>query len=191
MTTAVSIFGSGNMGTALGDLLAAADISVQQVSKSRGQKITGDVVVLAVPYEALSDISKKYGKQFHGRIVVDITNPVNFDTFAELKVPVGSSAAAELQQALPGARVVKAFNTNFAATLSAGQLGGVKTTVLIAGDDDDAKKSLTGIVETCGLSAVNVGGLDRAHELEALAFLQITLANNGTINWSGGFSLNH
>jgi len=98
--TTVSIFGTGNMGTAIGDLLAAGGASVQHVTRDPNEPITGDIVVLAVPFEALDDIVARYRDQLAGRTVVDITNPLNFDTFAELKVPAGSSAAAGLQAAL-------------------------------------------------------------------------------------------
>ena len=69
--------------------------------------------------------------------------------------------------------MVKAFNTNFAATLAAGTVGDQPTTVLIAGDDADAKSLLAGIVTAGGLRAVDAGSLRRARELEALGFLQI------------------
>ena len=184
-----TIFGSGNMGGAIGELLSVAGASVQHVGESENATIEGDVVILAVPYEALSDIVKRYGNQLHGRVVVDITNPVDFETFDALKVPAGSSAAAELQAALPDARVVKAFNTTFADTLSSKQVGPNATTVLVAGDDDGAKEKLIDAVRACGLAAVDAGPLARAHELEGLGFLQLTLANDEKISWSAGFGL--
>ena len=72
--------------------------------------------------------------------------------------------------------MLKAFNTNFAGTLAAGTVGDLPTTVLIAGDDADAKSLLAGIVTSGGLKAIDAGSLSRARELEALGFLQITLA---------------
>jgi predicted dinucleotide-binding enzyme len=121
--------------------------------------------------------------------VVDITNPVDFETFDRLVVPADSSAAAELQAALPEARVVKAFNTTFAGTLTAGTVGGVPTTVLVAGDDASAKELLAGIVTAAGLRAVDAGSLRRARELEALGFQQITLAAGEHVSWAGGFAV--
>ena len=79
-----------------------------------------------------------------GKTVVDITNPLNFETFDSLTVPADSSAAAELAAALPSSKVLKAFNTTFAATLGAKEVGPNKTTVLIAGDDADAKADAGG-----------------------------------------------
>lgn len=187
--TTITIFGNGNMGSAIGGLFSSGGAEVSHVTHAGSEPITGDIVVLAVPYESLQDIVKDYADQFAGRIVVDITNPLDFDTFDSLKVPAGSSAAAELQNALPHSKILKAFNTNFAATLSDQQVGINPTTVLVAGDDDAAKQTFSGAVVAGGMPVVDVGKLVRAHELEALGFLQLTLANNDTIAWSAGFAL--
>ena len=104
-------------------------------------------------------------------------------------MPADSSAAAEIAAALPQSRVLKAFNTTFAGTLAAGTVGPLPTTVLIAGDDADAKSLLAGIVTAGGLRAVDAGSLRRARELEALGFLQLTLAAAEKISWTGGFGL--
>ena len=120
---------------------------------------------------------------------MDITNPLNFETFDSLVVTPDSSATAEIAAALPQSRVLKAFNTTFAATLSAGTVGPLTTTVLIAGDDADAKSTLAGIVTGGGLQSVDAGALTRARELEALGFLQLTLAASEKVSWTGGFGL--
>ena len=124
-----------------------------------------------------------------GKVVVDITNPVNFETFDGLTVAADGSATAEIAAALPDAKVLKAFNTNFAATLASGTVGDLTTTVLVAGDDVDAKSLLTGIVTSGGLKAIDAGSLARARELEALGFLQITLAAGEKVAWTGGFGI--
>ena len=106
-----------------------------------------------------------------------------------MKVPVDSSAAAGLQSALPDSRVVKAFNTTFAATLTTKTVGPNTTTVLVAGDDTDAKHTVVEAVRASGIAALDAGSLNRARQLEALGFLQLTLANSGRIDWSGGFAV--
>lgn len=180
------------MGTAISGVLTKGRAAVQTIDSSEtSEQITGDVVVLAVPYPALDKIAADYGAQLAGKTVVDITNPLDFATFDRLVVPAGSSAAAELQNRLPGATVLKAFNTNFAATLASGKVGDEKTTVLIAGDDDDAKVGLASALRAGGVDAVDVGPLARAHELEAIGFLQLTLAASEKIAWTGGFALLH
>ena len=137
----------------------------------------------------VDSILTAYGDQFDGKIVVDITNPLNFDTFDSLTVPVGSSAAAEIQARLPESTVVKAFNTTFAGTLVGKQVGNQSTTVLIAGDDTSAKQTLAAAIEAGGISTIDAGSLSRAHELEALGFLQLTLAAGEQISWTGGFAV--
>ena len=188
--TNLSILGTGNMGQAIASIAAKGGHSVQQLGQNDvDTAVTGDVVVLAVPYPAISDILAKRGEQLAGKIVVDITNPLNFETFDSLVVPADSSAAAEIAAALPQSRVLKAFNTTFAGTLAAGTVGSLTTTVLIAGDDADAKSTLAGIVTSGGLKAIDAGSLSRARELEALGFLQLTLAASEKIGWNAGFAL--
>jgi 8-hydroxy-5-deazaflavin:NADPH oxidoreductase len=186
----ISIIGSGNMGQAIAGLASKGGNTVELVNSSdAGKAVTGDIVVLAVPYPSVAQVIAERGTQLAGKIVVDITNPLNFETFDELTVPADGSAAAEIAVALPSARVVKAFNTNFAGTLASGVVGGQTTTVLIAGDDADAKALLAGVVGAAGLRAVDAGGLKRARELEALGFLQITLAAGEKVSWTGGFAV--
>ncbi len=122
--TTITIFGNGTMGQAIAGVLARGGADIQHIgSAETSTQIAGDIVVLAVPYPALAVIADTYGDQLAGKTVVDITNPLDFATFDALVVPVGSSAAAELQARLPDARVLKAFNTNFAATLASGTVG--------------------------------------------------------------------
>lgn len=185
----VTIFGTGNMGTAIAGVLAAGGASVEHIGSDGVGTITGDVVVLAVPYPALQSIAATYGNQLAGKIVIDITNPLNFETFDSLVVPAGSSATAELARTLPDSAVLKAFNTNFAATLAAKKVGDVQTTVLIAGDDAEAKQTVVDLVSAGGVTAVDAGSLERAHELEAIGFLQLTLAAGEKISWTGGFGI--
>jgi predicted dinucleotide-binding enzyme len=189
--TSATIFGTGNMGTAIGDLLAAGGTSVEHLDTTSDTSagIAGDLVILAVPYPALTDIVEKYADKLTNKIVVDITNPLNFETFDSLVVAPGSSAAAELAAALPDSHVLKAFNTSFAGTLAAKAVGPHKTTVLIAGDNADAKSTLANAVQAGGIDAVDAGSLSRAHELEAVGFLQLTLAASDKIGWTGGFGI--
>ncbi|VXB63834.1 NADPH-dependent F420 reductase [Aeromicrobium sp. 9AM] len=188
--TNLSIIGTGNMGQAIAAIADKGGHSVQLLgSGDTATQVTGDVVVLAVPYGAVDDVIAQRGEQLADRIVVDITNPLNFETFDSLVVTSDSSATAEIAAALPQSRVLKAFNTTFAATLGAGVVGPLPTTVLIAGDDTDAKSTLSDIVTAGGLKAIDAGALNRARELEALGFLQLTLAATEKVSWSGGFGV--
>jgi 8-hydroxy-5-deazaflavin:NADPH oxidoreductase len=186
----VSIIGTGNMGQAIAGVVRKGGSTVELLgSGDTDQPVTGDVVVLAVYYGSLADVLTQRGDQLAGRIVVDITNPVDTATFDSLVVPPDGSAAAEIAAKLPQSRVIKAFNTTFAATLAAGALGEQPTTVLMAGDDEEAKSAVADIVTAAGLRALDAGSLRRARELEALGLLQITLAAGQKIGWTGGFAL--
>lgn len=206
--TNVSIIGAGNMGPAIAAIaakggasvqllardaekarIAAADVGAQATSGVIGDALSGDIVVLALPYPAVSDVISAYRAQLDGKVIVDITNPLDFSTFDSLVVPADSSAAQLIAAELPNASVLKAFNTTFAATLASGKVGDQPTTVLIAGDDESAKQSLSGVLEAGGVSTLDAGALKRARELEALGFLQLTLAATEKVSWAGGFAV--
>lgn len=197
----VTIIGAGNMALGIGTRLrAAADLQIldRDPDKARAlagalgasagalgsAPVRGEVVVLAVPYPAVAEVVNRVGDQLTGRIVVDITNPVDFATFDSLVTPPGSSAAEEIARLLPRARVVKAFNTTLAATLVTGDVGGHPLDVFIASDDADAAKTLRALVESGGLRPIEVGPLRRARELEPTGFLHMAVQQpiNGQFN---------
>ena len=204
--TAITVIGTGNMGQAIAGIAAKGGSTVQILARDLekagtaaasinasagvvGDAISGEIVVLALPYPALAEVAGIYGDQLANKVVVDITNPVDFATFDGLVVPADSSAAAELAALVPAAKVVKAFNTTFAATLAAGELGGEPTVVQIAGDDEAAKKLLADVIVAGGLKVADAGALKRARELEALGFLQMVLAVREQISWTGGYAI--
>lgn len=188
--TTVSIIGNGNMGTAIGGIVAAGGNTVEFVGRDTSEQVTGDIVILAVPYPSVAEIVEARREQLAGKIVVDITNPLNFETFDSLVVPADASSAAELAAKLPESRVLKAFNTNFAATLAAKTVGEAQpTTVLVAGDDELAKQALIDVVRAGGVNAVDAGKISRARELESIGFLQLTLAVQEKVGWNAGVAL--
>jgi hypothetical protein len=206
--TNLTIIGNGNMARGIAtralaggqtvEILGQDAAKAQELAAELGAGVTfgttvdapqGDIVVLAVPFDAAKSIVRAYGDALAGKTVVDITNPVNFETFDGLTVAPDGSATAEIAAALPDSQVLKAFNTNFAGTLAAGTVGSLPTTVLIAGDDADAKAILAGIVTSGGLRAIDAGSLARARELESQGFLQITLAAGEKVSWTGGFGV--
>jgi predicted dinucleotide-binding enzyme len=159
--------------TAKADALAAelsGDVRAGQV----GDALAGDVVVLAVWYAAVDDVLGRYGDQLEGKVLVDITNPIDVDTFEPLNLDAGS-AAQEIAAKARGAKVVKAFNTTFAATLGEGRVAGQPLDVLLASDDEDAKASVAQLVADAGLRPIDAGPLRRAHELEALGYLHMAI----------------
>lgn len=185
----ITIFGKGNMGQAIGKNFAEAGNTVQYYGSKDIAQHLGDIVIMAVPYPALAALAKQYQTELAGKIVVDITNPLNFETFDELVVPTDSSSAEQLQKLLPASTVLKAFNTTFAATLQSGKIGDLPTAVLVAGDDEDTKATFKSALASSTLRVLNAGKLKRAREMEANGFLQMTLAASKQIGWDGGFGV--
>jgi NADPH-dependent F420 reductase len=155
-----------------------------------GDGIAGaDIVVLALPYAAAGEVAAAHRDELAGKVVVDISNPVDFATFDSLVVPAGTSAAEQIAAAAPGARVVKAFNTTFAGNLVTGEAGGAPLDVFIAGDDADAKQAVTDLAASGGLRPIDAGPLKRARELEGFQFLHMTLQQVLGTNWSSAIKI--
>ena len=189
----ITIIGTGNMARGIATralsggnavtLLGTSEANAQELASQLdgpvatgtvGDPLAGEIVVLAVPYDAVAGIAERYGAQLDGKVVVDITNTVDFSTFTPLALPAGSGAQ-ELAAKAPAASVVKAFNTTFAGTLVEGEVAGQPLDVLIAADDEDAKAKVVELVAASGLRAVDAGPLARAHELEGLGYLHMAL----------------
>jgi 8-hydroxy-5-deazaflavin:NADPH oxidoreductase len=96
-----------------------------------------EIVFMAVPFTAIGDIVKTAGAAFDGKTLVDVTNALN----ANMSFAVGftTSGAEELQEKVSKARVVKAFNTVFAAHMETGRVGDQALTAFVAGDNAAAK----------------------------------------------------
>jgi 8-hydroxy-5-deazaflavin:NADPH oxidoreductase len=190
----VTIIGTGNMARAIGKRLTAGGHRVTVLGKEidaaeavidelgagsakagrSGEPIDDEVVVLAVYYPDAKAAVEGYGDGLSGKVLVDITNPVN-ETYDDLVTPPDGSAAQELAQRAPGARVVKAFNTTFANTLAEGRVGEHPLDVFLAGDDQEAKATVSKLVEDGGLRPVDAGSLKRARELEAAGLLHMSV----------------
>ena len=184
----ITIFGKGNMGTAIGGLFEDAGNKVSYIGSKDTADTLGDIVVLAVNYPVIAGILDTYKEALKGKIIIDISNPVNTETFDGLVVPADASAAAVIAD-LVAARVVKGFNVNFAASLSNKKVGDNTTTVLLALDDHDAKEDIIKALDGSGVRVKDAGSLKRARELEAIGFLQIKLAASENISWNNGFAL--
>jgi predicted dinucleotide-binding enzyme len=209
--TGITIIGSGNMARGIGTRAVAAGAALQIIDRdgvhaqllaselapatagTLGDVFTGDIVVLALPYDAAREVVTQHADALAGKIIVDITNPIDFSTFDALVVEPGTSAAEELSTLAPAsADVVKAFNTTFAGTLVAGEVKGIPLDVMIAGDDADARAAVAEFVTASGMHPVDVGPLRRARELEAFQLLVMTLQANPdatAFNWDSGLKL--
>ncbi len=190
----IAILGTGNMAKGLAGLFDAAGYDVvigsrdplraAEAARTIGPRVAGtglaeaaagaDTVVLAIPFDGAADVLAAAG-DLTGKIVIDITNPLTAD-YAGLTIGHSTSAAEEIARLVPGARVVKAFNTVFAGVLQAGgKVGGQPVTVFVAGDDDAATQAVEAIAVKAGFAVQQAGALARARYLEPVAGLNIAL----------------
>src|SRR3954447_23322317 len=193
----VTLIGTGNMARGIGSRVlagghrltvvgkdaqraeaVAADIGGEAIVRTAvlGDPLEAEVVILAVYYPDARAAVERYADQLAGKVVVDITNPVN-ETLDGLVVPLDGSATNELAGLAPGARFVKAFNTTFAGTLTKGTVAGQALDVLIAGNDEDAKGQVAALARDGGLNPIDVGPQKRARELEAAGLLHMAVQN--------------
>lgn len=190
----ILIIGTGNMGRGIATRALAGKNTVtlydedgakaQALAAELGASVAGDtrdaigaadIVVIATPYQASLDVAKRLGPSLAGKVVVDISNPLN-ETYTGLVTSGDTSAAEEIRKLLPDSvKLVKAFNSTFAGTLVAGQVAGLQLDVFLAGDDDGAKAKVAELVKAGGMNAIDAGPLHRARQLEALGFLGIQL----------------
>jgi 8-hydroxy-5-deazaflavin:NADPH oxidoreductase len=190
----IAIIGKGNVGKALAEGLRRAGNEVRFGSRdpqesSRDAAIWADAVILAVPWSAHAAVAKTLGSALDGKAVVDVSNVLT-PSF-ELALGFTTSGAEELQKQMPGAKVVKAFNTVFAQNMSIGKLRGERLTVLVAGDDPDSKNIVRKLAEGIGFDSVDAGSLKSARYLEPLGMLNITLGYMLKMGTEIGFRLVH
>jgi NADPH-dependent F420 reductase len=167
--------------------LAAATGSTAAPSNAAAAA-TADVIVLAVPFSSITEIAAEIATAVGGKPVVDATNRMSFGANGP-EIDTTSSNAEELAALLPDASVIKAFNTVLASHQSDPTAEGVQLDGYVAGDDESTKATVLQLVDSIGLTPVDVGPLARARQLEGLAFLNITLnvANEGS--WQSGWKL--
>ena len=209
--TDITIIGSGNMARAIGTRAVAAGRTLQILGRTPvnaaklaaelggdttsgglGEIPEGDIVVLALYFGPAKEVATHYGDTLSGKTVVEISNPVDPDSFDSLTVEAGSSAAEEIAALLPGAAVVKAFNTTFAGPLAAGVTGGMPLDVFIASDSEEASNQVASFAAAAGLRPLRVGGLRHARELEGFQLLVMALQANPVykaFNWSTGLKI--
>jgi 8-hydroxy-5-deazaflavin:NADPH oxidoreductase len=193
----VTIVGTGNMARGVAaralagghhvtfvgtDIAKAEDLAEEMTGQGpvdSAEEVSGDVVVLAVPYTEAPHVVRQYADQLVGRVVVDVTNPVDLSVLEPLPAgyvaPFPSGAEVIAAEVPEGASVVKAFNTTFAGTLLAGEVAGQPLDVFIAGDDVEARGVVSRLVSDGGLRPIDAGPLARARELEALGYLHMAV----------------
>jgi len=177
MKPKVGIIGNGNVGSALRRGLERAGYEVRAVGEHPGQvNETGrwaDVVLLAVPYGAIDDAVAELGDGLSGKTVIDVTNALTDDM--QLASGCTASGAEALQQKARGAKVVKAFNTQFAQHMDSGAVGGQQLTTFVASDDATAKAQVIEMARDIGFDVVDAGPLQNARLLEPLGYFNIQM----------------
>jgi 8-hydroxy-5-deazaflavin:NADPH oxidoreductase len=195
--SSISIIGTGNMARAIGALAVAGGNTVEVMGRDQskaadlakalgggattgefGTVPAGDIVIVALLYDAVVPVVAQYGKTLAGKVIVDISNP--FNSAADgLAYRGETSIAQEVAKAAPAsASVVKAFNTIFGHVLEKG-----RPDVFLAGDDARAKAGVEAFIESLGLRPLDVGGLNMAHWLEGAGLVVMGLARHGVGNW--------
>lgn len=190
----VTVIGAGNMGSGFVKQLTRAghqvSVTARNLDKARtvaaanpgasavvadNAAANADIIVLATGYGDAVEALRSVGN-LQGKVVIDITNPLTAD-YMGLTIGHSTSAGEEIAKVVPGAHVVKAFNTVFAQVLAEGADFGAgrKVSVFVAGDNAHAKQAVTELAEGMGFEAVDAGGLKNARYLEPLAGLNIYL----------------
>lgn len=190
----ITVIGAGNMGSAFVARLTRAghQVSVTARDAAKAARVAqahpgarsvpvaaaaagADAVVLATGYGDAVAALQAAGVS-RGQVVIDITNPLTAD-YMGLTLGHDTSAAEEIAKAVPGAEIVKAFNTVFAQVLAEGaDFGnGRRVPVFVASDSQRAKETAGAVAESLGFAVVDAGPLKNARYLEPVAGLNIYL----------------
>ncbi|QMU28158.1 NADPH-dependent F420 reductase [Adhaeribacter radiodurans] len=149
-----------------------------------------DIIIAAVPYAAEKEVAQKIKEVANQKIVISIANPLN-ETYDGLVTAPDTSAAEELQKLLPHSKVVKAFNTTFAADFYTPVIDGKQVDAFIAGNEDEALQTVSELVKTAGFNPVVAGKLLVSGTLERMQLLLIQLNLKNNYNWLAGWKILH
>ncbi len=193
----IGIIGSGTVGKQLGLGLAKAGNNVKigtreesklnDWKKEAGSKASigsneeaakfGEIIILATAWSGTENAISLSGKDnFSGKILIDVTNPLDFSQGPppKIAVPFDNSGAQQVQNWLPDAKVVKAFNIINAYTMINPVYEEGSPDLFIAGNDNNAKEKVTSIAKQLGwVSIIDMGDLSEAIWLETLTMLWV------------------
>jgi hypothetical protein len=191
----VAIVGTGNMGTGLGCQFAAGGHEVivgsrdPQRARTKAEEIgatdhgtyeaavaQADAFLLAVNWWDIESVYPQLGK-VDGKILIDCTNPYTDNTYSTPADLGGRAAAEVIQERLPGARVVKAWNHVYAQIVnSSPDFNGRAASVLLASDDAEAKEVVARLARDAGYDPWDAGPLWSAYNVEKVAAVMVTIA---------------
>ncbi|MEP7231083.1 MAG: NAD(P)-binding domain-containing protein [Ginsengibacter sp.] len=149
-----------------------------------------DIIISAVPYLAEKEMAERIKEVANQKIVISIANPLN-KNYNGLLTAADTSAAEELQKELPNSKVIKAFNTTFAADFSTPVINGQRTDAFIAGNDEDALNNVAEIIHTAGFNPVIAGDLSVSRTLENMQLLLVQLNKKYNYNELAGWKILH
>ncbi|MHA2298749.1 MAG: NADPH-dependent F420 reductase [Candidatus Hodarchaeales archaeon] len=187
----IGIIGTGNMGMGLAKQFVKNDHEVligsrnpekakekleifsEKVKVGTVQEVVefGEVIALAVKFPVIIDVLKTIGP-LDGKIILDLTNPVG------IKLDKETSAAEEIAKVIPGAKIVKAFNTIFSSIIHSNpEFGDQKATLFYCGNDEEAKNKVAKLAEEMGYEPLDAGSLEMARFTEAMTLFLIHLSS--------------
>ncbi|HHW78368.1 MAG TPA: NADPH-dependent F420 reductase [Xanthomonadaceae bacterium] len=194
----IGILGTGDVGQALGIGFAKLGHEVKMGSRDPNQEkvkawvnkagakasagtfaeaaVYGELAVLCTIWTGAENAIRLAGPDnLAGKVVIDTTNPLDFSAGIPPKLSVGhtDSAGERVQRWLPNSRVVKAFNIVGSAHMFKPEFPGGPPDMFICGDDDQAKVTVTDLLQAFGWSVIDIGGIECARYLEPLAMVWI------------------
>lgn len=193
----IGIIGSGIVGRVLGTafikeghqvMLGTRDVNKEDVVKwktenSGSQAGTFDqtagfaeIIVLAISGLAAKEVIELAGvNNFTGKVIIDATNPIANaapeNGVLKFFTSLDNSLMEQIQEQLPGAYVVKAFNSVGNALMYKPDFKGIQPTMFICGNDDTAKKTVTSILTSFGWETMDMGKVEAARAIEPLCIL--------------------
>jgi predicted dinucleotide-binding enzyme len=184
----VGIIGRGNVGKAIQAGAQRAGYETRMIGRggARDAAAWADIVVIAVLHDTVSAVAAEIAGAADGKPAIDATSAMGKDG---LGAGLTTGGAEQLQKALPGAKVVKAFNTVFHQCMSTGRVKGAPVFLPLATDDLGAKEAVLSLALEIGFDAVDSGPLSNARLLEPMALLLIHLGYVAKMGTDMGFSL--
>jgi len=209
----IGVLGTGDVGRAIGMAFVTLGHDVKMGSRSAtnekavawakemGAKASvgtfadaasyGEIIVLATLGVANESALRSAGpEKLRGKVVIDTTNPLDFSGGMPPKLAVAGndSAGERVQRLLPGAHVVKAFNTVGSAHMFRPSFPGGPPDMFICGNHDGAKQTVAGILSDFGWGVVDIGGVESSRYLEAMCLVWV-LHGARTNTWNHAFKL--
>lgn len=189
----VAVVGTGRVGGALGPRFAELGFKVLYATRNPDRDTvrelvaqTGedaqalpqaeaiaqaDWVLLAIPWRAVEALLAEVGSSLPGKILIDVTNALTFGDDGMMAMAVDTSAGQIIQDTVPDAKVVKAFNTMGYHVMADPAAAGGPVTVPIVGNDKSAKTDVAAVIDALGFESADLGPIKHAHELEGMAVL--------------------